>query len=73
VPQSNKVGTSEPQRAYSLFSNTQTESQSTTKPGFYIGGNIYSDWASVPDSYKEINSQQPDPRRSSGTIFKFTF
>jgi polar amino acid transport system substrate-binding protein len=72
VPQSNKVGTSEPQRAYSLFSNTQTESQST-KPGFYIGGNIYSDWASVPDSYKEINSQQPDPRRSSGTIFKFTF
>jgi polar amino acid transport system substrate-binding protein len=73
VPQSNKVGTSEPQRAYSLFSNAQTESQSTTKPGFYIGGNIYSDWASVPDSYKEINSQQPDPRRSSGTIFKFTF
>jgi polar amino acid transport system substrate-binding protein len=73
VPQSSKVGTSEPQRAYSLFSNTQTESQSTTKPGFYIGGNIYSDWASVPDSYKEINSQQPDPRRSSGTIFKFTF
>jgi polar amino acid transport system substrate-binding protein len=72
VPQSNKVGSSEPQRAYSLFSNTQTESQST-KPGFYIGGNIYSDWASVPDSYKEINSQQPDPRRSSGTIFKFTF
>ncbi len=72
VPQSGKVGTSEPQRAYSLFSNTQTESQST-KPGFYIGGNIYSDWASVPDSYKEINSQQPDPRRSSGTIFKFTF
>lgn len=72
VPQSNKVGASEPQRAYSLFSNTQTESQST-KPGFYIGGNIYSDWASVPDSYKEINSQQPDPRRSSGTIFKFTF
>jgi len=72
VPQSNKVGTSEPQRAYSLFSSTKTES-STTKPGFYIGGNIYSDWASVPDSYKEINSQQPDPRRSSGTIFKFTF
>jgi polar amino acid transport system substrate-binding protein len=72
VPQSNKVGTSEPQRAYSLFSNTQTESQST-KPGFYVGGNIYSDWASVPDSYKEINSQQPDPSRSAGTIFTFRF
>jgi polar amino acid transport system substrate-binding protein len=73
VPQSNRTGPTEPQRVYSLFSNTETASPSTTKPGFYVGGNIYSDWASVPDSYKEVNSQQPDPRRSSASIFKFTW
>jgi polar amino acid transport system substrate-binding protein len=73
VPQSNRAGPTEPQRVYSLFSNTETAPPSTTKPGFYVGGNIYSDWASVPDSYKEVNSQQPDPRRSSGSIFKFTW
>jgi polar amino acid transport system substrate-binding protein len=73
VPQSSKAGPSEPQRVYSLFSSTPTESPSTGKPGFYVGGNIYSDWASVPDSYKEVNSQQPNPSRSSASIFKFTW
>lgn len=73
VPLNDKPGPAEPQRVYSLFSTPQTESQTQTKPGFYIGGNIYQDWASVPDSYKEINSQQPDPRRSSGSIFKFSW
>jgi polar amino acid transport system substrate-binding protein len=73
VPESNKAGRSEPQHVYSLFSGESTESPSTTKPGFYVGGNIYRDWASVPDSYKEVNSQQPNPNRSSGTIFKFTW
>ena len=74
VPQSNRPGPSEPQRVYSLFSTPQPATTTTTsKPGFYVGGNIYADWASVPDSYKEVNPQPPDYRRSSASIFKFTW
>ena len=73
VPQSNRPGPSEPQRVYSLFSTPQPATTTTAKPGFYVGGNIYSDWASVPDSYKEVNPQPPDYRRSSASIFKFTW
>jgi len=72
VPLNDRPGPSEPQRAYTLFAAPAAPA-TTAKPGFYLGGNIYSDWASVPDSYKEVNSQQPDPRRSSGTIFRFSW
>ena len=73
VPATDKPGPSEPKRGYTLFSNPQPESQTAPKPGFYVGGNIYSDWASVPESYKEVNPKYPDPRRASASIFKFTF
>jgi polar amino acid transport system substrate-binding protein len=73
VPQSNRTGPSEPQRVYSLFSTPEPATATPSKPGFYIGGTIYSDWASVPDSYKEVNAQPPDYRRSSASIFKFTW
>jgi len=48
-------------------------SETQVKPGFYVGGNIYSDWASVPENYKVSNSDKPDPRRSTGTLFKFSW
>jgi polar amino acid transport system substrate-binding protein len=73
VPATDKPGPSEPKRSYTLFSDAKPESQTAPKPGFYVGGNIYSDWASVPESYKEVNPQYPDPRRASASIFKFTF
>jgi ABC-type amino acid transport substrate-binding protein len=72
VPLNDKPGPAEPQRAYTLFTTPMT-SEPTAKPGFYIGGNIYSDWASVPENYKVSNSDKPDPRRSTGTIFKFSW
>jgi polar amino acid transport system substrate-binding protein len=77
VPQSDKAGTVEPKSAYSLFSGTTppaaTSAEGQPKSGFYVGGNIYSDWASVPDSYKTPSQQPPDYRRSEASIFKFTF
>ena len=72
VPASDQAGPLEPQRAYSLFSGTATLTPNSEKPGFYVGGNIYSDWASVPQTYK-ANSDRPDPRRSTASIFKFTW
>ena len=65
----------EPQRVYTLFSAQEAavQTQTPTKPGFYFGGNIYGDWASVPESYKSVGSQPPDPRRSTASLFKFTW
>ena len=69
VPLSDKVGPTSPERVYRLFS----KSDSPSSPGFYIGGTVYSDWASVPDSYREVNPDHPDPRRSTASVFKFSW
>lgn len=71
VPLDDRVGPSEPQRVYTLFSAPQPVSKTSEKTGFYVGGNIYSDWASVPESYKDVHPDPPDPRRSTATIFRF--
>jgi polar amino acid transport system substrate-binding protein len=74
VPQSDSAGAAEPQRAYQLFSGEKpTSTTNTSKPGFYIGGNTYSDWASVPDRYKVSDPQNPDSRRSTASVFKFVW
>jgi polar amino acid transport system substrate-binding protein len=73
VPQHDQTGPTEPQRIYSLFSTPTPLSTTAAQPGFYVGGNIYRDWASVPASYKEVNPRYPDSRRSTASIFKFTW
>ena len=74
VPRNDRPGPSEPQRAYTLFTTPPlSPSETQVKPGFYVGGNIYNDWASVPENYKVSNSDKPDPRRSTGTLFKFSW
>ena len=71
VPLNDQAGPSEPTRAYSLFSALPPKPWEPPKTGFYVGGSLYSDWASVPDRYKAMASTEPDPRRSTGTIFTF--
>jgi ABC-type amino acid transport substrate-binding protein len=74
VPQSDQSGAAEPQRAYTLFLGNQPLSKPTERPSrFYMGGNIYTDWASVPNRYKVEDSNRPDPSRSTGSIFRFTW
>ena len=83
IPQSDRVGTSEPQRAYAVLSSgtagglaipgVTTPATTAEKPGFYIGGNIYRDWASVPESYRVVDPDWKDPRRASASIFRFVF
>ena len=74
VPKSDRAGPTEPQRVYTLFTAPPSGTLAPDKPGFYVGGNIYSDWASMPDSYKVTSaSERPDPRRSTASIFKFTW
>jgi polar amino acid transport system substrate-binding protein len=73
VPSNDWPGPSQPLRIYSLTSPPDTRPETSTKPGFYLGGTIYEDWASVPESYKDINPKYPDPRGSTGSIFKFVW
>ena len=74
VPQNDRAGTVAPQRAYNLFT---ADKPATTKidptPRFYIGGNIYTEWASVPNRYKVEDPKRPDPARSTASIFKFSW
>jgi polar amino acid transport system substrate-binding protein len=69
VPLTDKVGPTSPERVYRLFS----KSEASSSPGFYVGGTVYSDWASVPESYREVNPDLPDARRSTASLFKFTW
>lgn len=75
VPLSDRGWAAEPQHIYTLFSPPapQTAPAAPAKPGFYLGGNIYSDWASVPESYKDVDPHPPDSRRSTASIFEFTW
>ena len=72
VPLTDHPGPSEPQHAYALFSTPLTDSIThETKSGFYLGGNVYSNWASVPASYKTVNPSYPDSRQSTASVFTF--
>jgi polar amino acid transport system substrate-binding protein len=75
VPLNDRPGPTEPQHIYTLLSPLAPETAPGTpaKPGFYLGGTIYSDWASVPESYKDVNPHPPDSRRSTASIFEFTW
>jgi polar amino acid transport system substrate-binding protein len=71
VARSNRIGMAEPNRVYPLFTAPPNVAETPAKR-FYVGGTIYSDWASVPESYKSVSAgDRPDPRRSTGSIFKF--
>jgi polar amino acid transport system substrate-binding protein len=72
VPRSDKAGSTAPMNVYTLFSPS-SPAETSSKPGFYVGGNIYADWASVPENYKVSNSDKPDPKRSTASIFKFSW
>ena len=78
ISRSERVGTTEPTtRGYDLFL-TEPKPQSITIPRdgsrFYVGGNFYENWASVPQQYKApFDTEAPNPSRSTASIFKFTW
>ena len=74
VPQSDRPGSVQPQHAYELFSGekrTRIPVEVEAPRRFYVGGNIYADWASVPNRYKVDDQQYPDARRSTASVFQF--
>jgi polar amino acid transport system substrate-binding protein len=74
VPDSDKAGPKPPERAYLLFSSQKPPSESSNAPKrFMMGGNIYTNWANVPEQFKGYDSNRPDPARSTASIFTFTW
>jgi len=74
VPQSDQSGPVEPRHAYALFTNQDQSSETSATPHrYYFGGNVYSDWASVPNGFKSVDSKQPYPGRSTASIFTFSW
>ena len=69
VPATDHPGASQPQSAY-LIGTTARQTEGPSR--FYLGGNIYENWASVPESYKSTaNDGHDDARRSMGSVFTF--
>ena len=78
VPKSDMAGPSAPRQVYSLTTMTEAPSQSLSRtialsPRFYLGGNIYTDWANVPNKFKIADPNAPDPSRSTASLFKFVW
>ena len=71
VPLNDRPGPLEPQHVYTLFTAPKAASETATEPGFYLGGNIYQNWASVPDTFKIVNPQRENPSRSTASVFNF--
>jgi polar amino acid transport system substrate-binding protein len=76
VPQSDRAGRAEPQRAYNLFF-TEPDRATTPRPivkgRFLIGGSIYDGWTAVPDRFKVEDPRRPDPSKAMLGIFRFTW
>ena len=78
VPESDKAGATQPQRAYSIASTTEpdvplTATAEPTPRRFYVGGSIYRDWASVPNRYKTSAGNPPSPSRATASLFRFSW
>jgi polar amino acid transport system substrate-binding protein len=71
VPKSDLSGKEPPKQAYSLFSSEPLQTKPATAPRFYVGGNIYTDWASVPNRYKSPPPNLPDSDSRTATLFTF--
>ena len=78
IAASDKAGTAPPSSSYDLFKGIGAATSPATAPiqvtpRFYVGGNIYETWASVPNQYKVEDPSWHDPSRSTASIFKFVW
>jgi polar amino acid transport system substrate-binding protein len=79
IPENDSKAITEPKRAYSIFSEqeetavTAPKPAESTQPRFYVGGNIYRDWASVPSAFKAAGNMPPPPSRATASLFRFAW
>jgi polar amino acid transport system substrate-binding protein len=74
ISRTDQAGLAPPTSSYDLFLTTpSSKPPAPSGPRFYVGGNIYENWASVPKNYKVPESNWNDADRSTASIFKFTW
>jgi ABC-type amino acid transport substrate-binding protein len=76
ISRSDQAGLAPPTTTYDLFVSTPSSKPAAPAPSgprFYLGGNIYESWASVPKNYKVPESNWNDPNRSTASLFRFTW
>ncbi len=73
VPYDDQTGPRPPEHAYDLFATGIPTTEPSTTRRFYLGGNIYEGWSTVPDQYKAPDFPRPDPGRHTIRIFSFRF
>lgn len=71
VPRSDRIGSAPPQKAYAISSSPTASKPNDGKSKFYVGGNMYSDWATIPRLYKVPDPNEPEPGRATATLFTF--
>ena len=72
VPQSDRWGPSEPERAYKVSSAAEVDSAPPQKR-YLFGGTVYHDWTAVPEQFKIHDLQRPDPGIATVPIYKFSW
>jgi polar amino acid transport system substrate-binding protein len=73
VPRSDRPGPAEPQHAYTLFTTEKLDAPTSGGQRFYFGGQIYNSWTAVPEMYKVVNPDLPDPNHSAVNVFAFSW
>ena len=73
VPRGEQAGTQPPQRGYDLFTTSAPTTEPASSRRFYIGGNVYENWATVPEQYKAPEIGGAEPGRYTANVFRFTW
>jgi hypothetical protein len=73
VSRTDQVGPTPPDQSYALLTSAAGVPGTATDRAFYFGGEIYEDWASVPQRYKTSDVDAPEPARPASNIFRFSW
>ena len=73
VPADDQAGPDEPIRAYELRSIVWPVEERVRTPRFFMGGNVYQGWSTVPQSYKVPRPRGTLNRGAEFRIFTFTW
>ena len=73
VPHDDQAGPRPPEQSYELFMADGPTRESGSTLRFYIGGNIYDGWSTVPNQYKAPPLETMQPSRNTMRIPLFSF
>jgi polar amino acid transport system substrate-binding protein len=76
VAESDQAGSTQPRRAYDLFSQALTAPAPAAPPEqerYFFGGSVYSGWSSVPDKYKVDHLDRADHTHPTARVLTFSW